>query len=620
MPHECRPQQEQERSDRTDRPPFGIRRPAAQWRDALLAVPPLLGTLLIVWSASQLSPSWDEAGHLASGLYHWREGRFDAYRVNPPLARLVQSLPAHLATLGDAPGDATVLISDRLEWPLADALFEWYGGRAFDFVFWGRLVQVPIYWAGAALTVAIVRRLTSRSADRTGGAVAIAVLLYSFCPFTLAAALLITPDLAAAVSGLGVVWTLQRYVCRPSLETASTSGLAGGIAVAAKTTWLLAVPVWVAIALIASSVSLSRRLTHGFAAILVAVWFLNFVYLFEGTATPIGELPLHSAPVRILRSIPGVGLLECLPAGLPENFLTGIDYQLGEFSGGYSSYFCGRHSDTGDARFYPIAVFFKSSPMALATLTILGFAGLRNILQSGLGSGLRAVSVVVVIPLLTVVTIVAGVMTMTGFTHHVRYVAIIMPLVYVVAAAGSVHMGRRLLNILLVLSLAAAAEVGLSAPNILGFCGVHTRSCCEPHWLFGVSEFDSTLEWGQGLLRLRNWLERNQSVELNSFGHSQMDSVVAAAGLPTNEPPTHIRRRLIGPRVDNQTEYVALALRALYEKSGRYDDYLLLEPTAEIDGLIFIYEIPTDQRSSQMAGRMGRSGPSAHGPRSKAPP
>ncbi|MCA9171171.1 MAG: hypothetical protein KDB23_26040, partial [Planctomycetales bacterium] len=46
-------------------------------------------TILLVGIANTMGPSADEAAHLASGLYHYATGRLDAYRVNPPLVRML---------------------------------------------------------------------------------------------------------------------------------------------------------------------------------------------------------------------------------------------------------------------------------------------------------------------------------------------------------------------------------------------------------------------------------------------------------------------------------------------------------------------------------------------------
>ena len=40
--------------------------------------------LLLGYSGLVHSPTFDEWGHLPSGIIHWTQSRFDPYRVNPP--------------------------------------------------------------------------------------------------------------------------------------------------------------------------------------------------------------------------------------------------------------------------------------------------------------------------------------------------------------------------------------------------------------------------------------------------------------------------------------------------------------------------------------------------------
>src|SRR5947209_9102238 len=65
----------------------------------LIALLALQAGLVIVSSWGN-SPCCDEVGHVAAGLHHWETGTFDLYRVNPPLPRLVATLP--LKALGVA--------------------------------------------------------------------------------------------------------------------------------------------------------------------------------------------------------------------------------------------------------------------------------------------------------------------------------------------------------------------------------------------------------------------------------------------------------------------------------------------------------------------------------------
>ena len=53
----------------------------------------LIHAVLLAWGAVRHSPTLDEVAHLPSGISHWRLGRFDLYHVNPPLVRMVATLP-----------------------------------------------------------------------------------------------------------------------------------------------------------------------------------------------------------------------------------------------------------------------------------------------------------------------------------------------------------------------------------------------------------------------------------------------------------------------------------------------------------------------------------------------
>src|SRR4051812_37405836 len=52
--------------------------------------------LLLLWQSRRYAATIDEPAHLAAGLSHWTFSRFDLYRVNPPLVRLLAALPVLL--------------------------------------------------------------------------------------------------------------------------------------------------------------------------------------------------------------------------------------------------------------------------------------------------------------------------------------------------------------------------------------------------------------------------------------------------------------------------------------------------------------------------------------------
>ena len=143
----------------------------------LLAIHAVLSSV-IAWSSS---PNCDELAHLASGLYHWQTGRWDAYRVNPPLVRLWASLP--LVCLRPqvrwttASGDAW----HRSEWQLAqDLTRELSEQQLRTALFAGRTICLIFPWLG----MTYCHRWACRSHGPVAGVTAAA--LWAFCPNLLA--------------------------------------------------------------------------------------------------------------------------------------------------------------------------------------------------------------------------------------------------------------------------------------------------------------------------------------------------------------------------------------------------------------------------------------------------
>ena len=104
---------------------------------------------LLAWTASRTSPMLDEVAHLPAGLYVWQFGRFDLYRVNPPLVRSIAALPAAVfGPQSDWRGYRTGL-GVRPEWDLAWGLFARTAGKMpADFSFSGAGRAFPSSYPG----------------------------------------------------------------------------------------------------------------------------------------------------------------------------------------------------------------------------------------------------------------------------------------------------------------------------------------------------------------------------------------------------------------------------------------------------------------------------------------
>jgi hypothetical protein len=91
----------------------------------------LIHVVLLAWVDLRNSPSMDEVAHVPAGLSHWQMGTFDLYNVNPPLPRLVASLPLvflHMKTDWSRLGPDSF---GRLEFPIGMQFVQDNGQRAF---------------------------------------------------------------------------------------------------------------------------------------------------------------------------------------------------------------------------------------------------------------------------------------------------------------------------------------------------------------------------------------------------------------------------------------------------------------------------------------------------------
>ncbi len=146
---------------------------------------------LLGWAASRHSPVWDEAGHLVAGISHWEHGRFDLYRVNPPLVRMVATVPVVLAH----PRSCWRLYDDRpgvrSERSIRKDFYVANGDRAFWLHILARWGSLPFSLLGAMICWQWARKLYGEASG------ILALVLWCFSPNILAHGQLITPDVGA---------------------------------------------------------------------------------------------------------------------------------------------------------------------------------------------------------------------------------------------------------------------------------------------------------------------------------------------------------------------------------------------------------------------------------------
>ncbi len=221
-------------------------REAAGQSRRFAATPWLVASLLcahaswLAWSATWQSPTLNEPGHLAAGIAHWQLGRFEPYAVNPPLVRMIAAIPVIAAGCETDWADWRGRPGERPEFALGAAFVRANGSRTQRLMELARWACLPFSLLGAWMCFVWGRALFG---PRSG---LLACALWCVGPNLIAHGQLITPDVAAAATGLVALWTLWKWLDHGGWGRATAAGAACGLAILTKFSWLIlgiAVPI-----------------------------------------------------------------------------------------------------------------------------------------------------------------------------------------------------------------------------------------------------------------------------------------------------------------------------------------------------------------------------------------
>ena len=326
-----------------------------RWCLVLMAVA-LLHAAMVLHESWGNFPSVDEQAHMASALAHVVFGRFELYRVNPPVA----TLPA---------GWALRVLRPRMDWScyqfgtphrqefevgttlahLNTRLYRWL-------TFWARIAGLPWTLLGLSVCFAWGPAIYGPAAGL------LAAVLWAFCPATVAHAAQITPDLAAAATGLLAGYAFWRWTRRPEAGPTLTLGLTLGLALSCKFTWVILPPLWGLLVVVwfgrQGLRTLAIRLGQMVTAFGVALLVFNAAYGFEDSFRPLGTFsfssePLAGASAQNLFEPRGNRFRETLlgklpvpvPVPVPAAALRGVDLQKSDFESQVTSYMAGRWAE-----------------------------------------------------------------------------------------------------------------------------------------------------------------------------------------------------------------------------------------------------------------------------------
>src|SRR5262245_48311841 len=189
----------------------------------------------------------DETAHLPAGYSYLTTRVVKLNPMHPPLVKELAALPL-LALDPIVPVDPATLA--KQDFPLT---YQWEFGKHFlggqdadRLLFWGRVPAVLLSVGLAVLVMLWAQRLWGPIA----GLVALA--LYVFDPTITAHAQLVTTDVGMAFFGTLFLYLLRRYLDRPSWTRLIVAGLALGLALGAKFSGVVLVPIAAFLVLLAA--------------------------------------------------------------------------------------------------------------------------------------------------------------------------------------------------------------------------------------------------------------------------------------------------------------------------------------------------------------------------------
>lgn len=552
-------------------------------------------------------PNVDEIGHLPAAVAKWKFGTFDYYRVNPPLVDLVSGLGA-LNLRDQFDWDAMPAAAGvRVEFQVGTSRLQQQGLQLHADYFLPRLMVIPLSLLGCGLLSWLAyRELGTLPA-------VVACTLWCFCPNLLAHAQTIIPDVGSVAVGLLPVIAVLGYVRRPCLERAVVVGLALGLAMLTKLTWLTGVvslPLAAAVAswwLPATGMSYGwwRPLRDWGVMLLAALFVLNNGYLLEGTGARLGDFRFASPSLGGPTASPAspsnrfVGTaLESIPVPLPTNYLLGIDYLRYEVQAKYWSFLRGEWRQGGWWYYYLYTTLVKTPLGTLLALLPAGYLLWRRWSKPAQ----QALMVLAIPALVTFVSV----SSQTGFNHHHRYVLVIYPPIFF-AIAGSLQAGvagvtlRRLQLALCGVAVAASLSVW---PHFLSF---FNRLSGGPERGWQVLEF-SNIDWGQDLLLVQQWLQQHEQNRPCWVAPAYFMGEQLLAGAETE----HVPRLMLRADVANwrsltadglptrlatdslpQPGWYIINVRELYDKPGQsgYGYFRFLTPVDRIAYSFLVYRI-----------------------------
>ena len=531
----------------------------AQMRPAwVLAAIVIVSTTATVLAMRRTSTTFDEIVLIAAGARGYETGKFELAPDHPPMMQYIYGLPVYLSK-PNYPSDAGFNTAQLGYRYLQAQNFFWNSGNNPErLAFLGRLPAAIIALLLVLATFAFTRRVAG------SGAALIAAALVAFLPDILAHGGVSYNDVPLTLTYFLAVWAVDRVVREPDWRNALMAGAAVGLAFGVKISAIALGPV--VFALLALE-AIGRGLDMP--------WLKRIV-----PATLIGLAAAYLMLVIIYRGDFAL-----------EQFQYALDKTFRHVSKGHGAagFLRGEASRDGFWYFFPVAFLYKTS----AALHLLAVIALGALLKADYPPIRQLAAHPLRVPVLAAAFFSAALLT-SSLNIGFRYAMPVLPHICVLIAVGVAYMWRISANRIRALIAVLIAWVILAPlsyyPNFLSYISEYGPGRDRGSEIL----VDSSLDWGQGLLQLREYMNehRIERIYLSYFGSAWPD------GYGIDYVPMHSFFPLLPSRLSKRAgpkpTHIVISgtnLRGVYFNNDPFARFRDLEPDAVIAHSMYVYRI-----------------------------
>lgn len=534
--------------------------PVALLRERLIVVAGLLVFFALALGASlDKSLTIDEPAHITRGIVLSQTGDLSLQVGHTPLShRLIGLLMPTERELPD--------VRDLAAWPSRDRLaiageLLHHGVDVDRLLF---LARLPIIWSGLLLgatvalwTAAAVRR--GENSGKTTVTLAVVMALFASSPNLLASAALATTDMVSTVTYFAAICAWWYYWRRPNRSRLLATGILLGLALSAKLTGILLVPLLLPLAYVYGRERRWWRPALVWLGVLaVAALSLWAVYAFQFRPVPLASYWQSWRDV------------------------------LGHVSDGHRAFFLGELSSTGWLLYFPVTLLIKT-PLPVLLLFAAGLAGLWRAREWRIAAFL----------LLPVAALLAAAVYSSlniGYRHILPAVPFMLVTIGMgIPALWSRRAGRWAASVAVVWALAAALWLH---PHHLAYFNELVGGPAQGYRYLG----DSNLDWGQDLKGLAGYAATLDGDLAVSYGGAA-DPAYYGLDQPSLAGPDGTGRPDFHPANPSPGHYAISAghIQGLLPEADLYDWFRRREPDGSLGYSILLYDVAEAQPGEWIA-------------------